>query len=120
MIPSLTENTMKESLRLSNRFSVTDEQKVLWAELSELIVQAGYEVKEVTERWFYVTSGDKTLQLEIEPEGSNLDMVILDDYTASLGNGFPMAGSWAEKSLVKLVPGNLNFALKRVKEMFAK
>lgn len=120
MIPSLTEDVMKESLRLSNLFSVTGEQQELWAELSIRLKNAGYGVKEVTERWFYVTSGDKTLQLEIDPKGSNLDMVVLDYYTASLGNSFPLGGSWAETSSVKLIPGNLNFALKRIETMFTK
>lgn len=120
MTPELTADTMKESLRMSNRETITDEHKELWAKLSDELERAGYTVETVTDRWFYVHSGEKTLQLEIDPDGSNLDMVILGEYTASLGNGFPLGGSWAEKSTVKLVKGNLNFTLKRVELMFSK
>lgn len=120
MIPEISADEYKESLRLSNRLDITEEHKHLWAELEKILEREAYTVQTVTERWFYVTSGDNTLQLEIDPKGSNLDIVIIDEYTQSLGNGFPLGGSWAEKSCVKLVEGNLDFAKDRIAQMFAK
>jgi len=122
---SLTkEENKKESLRLANHRvrkplheDIEDARDILY----EMLENKGYTINRKHAVWAIVTkttASPNAVQLEIEPEGSNLDIVLLSDYTDELGGGFPLGGSWACKSSVKLTAENVKFAVERIESFF--
>lgn len=117
------ETTKKESLRLADRrlplSSDIEENRDL---MYSLLKTKGYTVEELHPVWAVVAKNSDargtTVQLEIDPDGSNLDIVLLSDTTDEIGGGFPLGGSWACKSTVKLTAGNIIFGVERIESFF--
>lgn len=117
------EETMKESLRFADRrlpldTKLEEAQHLLYRMLEE----KGYTITRVHLAWAIVSKpavDRKTVvQLEVDPDGSNLDIILLSDTTDDIEGGFPLGGSWACKSTVKLTYDNIRFACERIESFF--
>jgi hypothetical protein len=118
-----TQETLKESNRLADRrLPLEKELEESQHLLYEMLEARGYTITKVHLVWAIVskpvTHQGTQVQLEIDPEGSNLDIILLSDATKELGGGFPLGGSWACKSSVKLTYDNIRFAANRIEEFF--
>lgn len=121
---SSKEDSKKESMRLANhrvRTPLSKEMEEARDLLYGILANKGYIVKQKHAVWAIITKAtgsEYAVQLEIEPEGSNLDIVLLSDSADELDINFPLGGSWACKSSVKLVAGNIRFAVERIESFF--
>ena len=89
--------------------------------LESTLERRGFNVEILSPAWMQVRySGqpDSVVQLEIDPQGSNLDIVLLSDYTRALRSRFPLGGSFAISSSVKLLSDNIEFAANRIASFF--
>lgn len=107
---------------LIERRTLTTKQSEVRKQLISTLEKRGYSVEEIAGPWMKVTRPqthpDYTVQLEVEPEGSNLDIVLLSDYTKALTSEFPLGGSFAISSTVKLTEDNVDFAADRIASFF--
>lgn len=115
-----TSAEMKESMRLSDRRVITELLARNRGELYQKLMSAGYRVHVISDVWTQVSkSNDESkiiVQLEIDPEGSNLDMVLL--LPTESRECFPLGGSWKTKSTTKLTDDNIDFSLRRIESFF--
>lgn len=97
---------------------VPAEQQEILNEIKGILAAKGYDVVHMGEGWVKVSKGDVTVQLEVDNPGANLDIVLLTDEADDYDTPFPLGGSWMPSSTVKLVEGNVNFAVARVQAFF--
>lgn len=97
---------------------VPAEQQIVLDRITDTLTAKGYGVERLMEGWVKVTKGETTVQLEVDNPGANLDIVLLSEETEQYDTLFPLGGSWATSSCVKLTEGNERFAVARVEAFF--
>lgn len=97
---------------------VPAEQQVVLDRITDTLQSKGYAVEKVMAGWVKVSKDETTVQLEVDNPGANLDIVLLSEETDQYDSAFPLGGSWATKSSVKVTEGNERFAVARVEAFF--
>lgn len=87
-------------------------------DMLETLTGRGYYVERLRADWAMVTKDDTVVQLEVDNPGANLDIILLSRETGDYDIKFPLGGSWATKSSVKLTECNVNFGVARIEAFY--